>query len=425
MNKTNSFNHYKLNNTCDLHIFNSNKFKTNLIQMVIIEKLDAETVSANALLPYVFYRGSNKYPTTRDFKIRLNELYGSELGISILKRGENQLLIFSLELPNEKFLPEQTPLFQKGLKLLYELVLNPAMKEEYIEQEKDNLQKKIKALINDKYSYAVKRCYQEMCSNEAYGLYKLGKKEELATISKKQLLKRYKSIIDNSNILFFVVGDIEDNRVFSDINTVFNFKHKQSKEINKTKLKSQVTDVKEIRDKMKVKQGKLIMGFRTGITRGSKSYYPLIVYNGILGAFPHSKLFQNVREKASLAYFANSGLETTKGLLLISSGIDFNVYQKAREIILQQVEEIKKGNFTIQELNWAKMSLQNRFKNIADRIDGLAGHYLLGLINKNAESIDKSIDSISAVQEKDVINIAEQIKLDTIYFLDKQEGEQQ
>lgn len=423
MNKTNAFNHYKLNNSCDLHIFNSNKFKTNLIQMVIIEKLAAETVSANALLPYVFYRGSNKYPTTREFKIRLNELYGAELSISVLKRGENQLLIFSLELPNENFLPEQTPLFREGLKLLYELVLNPAMKEEYIEQEKDNLQRKIGALINDKYSYAVERCYQEMCANETYGLYKLGKKKDLEVITKEQLLKRYNSIINNSVILFFVVGDVEDNRVLSDINTVFDFKHKQSKGINKTELISQVSDVKEIKDKMKVKQGKLIMGFRTGITRGSKSYYPLIVYNGILGAFPHSKLFQNVRERSSLAYFANSGLETTKGLLLISSGIDFNVYQKAREIILQQVKEIKKGNFTVQELDWAKMSLQNRFKNIADRIDGLAGHYLLGLINNNPESIDKSLDSISAVKREDVINIAKQIKLDTIYFLDRQEGE--
>lgn len=202
MNKTNAFNHYKLNNSCDLHIFNSNKFKTNLIQMVIIEKLAAETVSANALLPYVFYRGSNKYPTTREFKIRLNELYGAELSISVLKRGENQLLIFSLELPNENFLPEQTPLFREGLKLLYELVLNPAMKEEYIEQEKDNLQRKIGALINDKYSYAVERCYQEMCANETYGLYKLGKKKDLEVITKEQLLKRYNSIINNSVILF-------------------------------------------------------------------------------------------------------------------------------------------------------------------------------------------------------------------------------
>lgn len=423
MDKTNSFNHYKLNNSCDLHIFNSNKFKTNLIQMVIIEKLATETVSANALLPYVFYRGSTTYPTTRNFKIKLNELYGAELSISILKRGENQLLFFSLELPNENFLPNQTPLFQEGLKLLYELVLNPAMKEEYIEQEKDNLQRKIDALINDKYSYAVEKCYQEMCANEAYGLYKLGKKEDLRVITREQLLKRYNSIINNSAILFFVVGDVEDNRVVSNINTVFDFKHKQSKEINKTELISQVNDVKEIRDKKKVKQGKLIMGFRTGITRKSKSYYPLIVYNGILGAFPHSKLFQNVREKASLAYFANSGLETTKGLLLISSGIDFNIYQKAREIILQQVEEIRKGNFTAQELDWAKMSLQNRFKNTADRIDGLTGHYLLGLINNNPESIDKSLDSISAVKQEDVINIAKQIKLDTIYFLDRQEGD--
>lgn len=161
------------------------------------------------------------------------------------------------------------------------------------------------------------------------------------------------------------------------------------------------------------------MGFRTGITRKDDLYYPLLMYNGILGAFPHSKLFQNVREKESLAYYASSSLESTKGLLLITAGIDFANYDKTRDIILKELEKMRQGDFTEEEFQWTMKSLINSFESTADNNRGLLAHYLLGVINHKTETIKDSIDELGKVKKEDIIRVGEKLQLDTIYFLNK------
>src|SRR5690554_567724 len=150
MKEIDAFQHYQTDNEIDLYISKNPKFKTNLIQMIILNQLDKETVSMNALIPFILYRGSKNYPSSRDFKIQLDELYGAELSVSVWKRGEIQLLNFSLEIANENYLPTNDILFKKGIDLLKEMVLNPLFTDEYFSQERDFIIKEIKSIINDK-----------------------------------------------------------------------------------------------------------------------------------------------------------------------------------------------------------------------------------------------------------------------------------
>ncbi|MEJ6950579.1 EF-P 5-aminopentanol modification-associated protein YfmF [Natronospora cellulosivora (SeqCode)] len=419
MSKVNEFIKYQSSNNIDIYISDNTKFKTNYIQFLILNPLDKDSVSKNALLPYILYRGSKNYPSIRDIKINLDELYGADLSVSVIKRGELQILNFAIELVNEKYLPGDELLLEKALQLINDIIVNPLFTKDFFSQEKEFIVKKIKSLVNDKYSYSLFRCQEEMCSGETYSLNKLGIVEDYQKMDFEDLKNHYENIIEDSYMMMFLVGDLVKEETFKSIDKIFNFKHKKSEFSNPTILKKDVKDIKEIEESLNVNQGKLVLGCRTGINKKDDLYYPLVVYNGILGSFPHSKLFQNVREKSSLAYYASSSLESTKGLLMINSGIEFQNYAKAKEIILKQLDDLKEGNFSEEELEWTKKSLVNGYQSSTDDIRSLSAYYLLGLINKTPETFNEAIEKIKNVSKDDVIKVGESIKLDTIYFLNK------
>lgn len=423
MKNLSSFQNYTTDNNIDLYVSANSKFKTNLIQLYLVQPLKSEILATKtALLPFVLYRGSEKYPNYRMITVKLDELYGANLNISVIKRGENQLIKFSLELVNQNYLSADVDLFDQALNLLKQIIFNPLVENNsflinYLKQGKSYIEDQIKGLINNKYKYAIERCYQEMCKNEPYGLYRLGTVSKLKEIAGTDLYEHYQQIVGNNPFIIFAVGNLKEKQVLKKVNEKFNFTHHQGGSYNSTEIKSKVDMVNEVLEEANVRQSKLSLGFRTGITRQNKDYYALMIYNGILGGFPHSKLFQNVRERASLAYYANSKLESTKGLLLITSGIQAQNYIKVKEIITEQIELLRQGKITDQEINWTKKGIINKLKSASDNNKGLTGHYLLGLINDIPETIDTMINKLEAVSKQEIIDVARKIQLDTIYFL--------
>ncbi len=418
-----SFTNFTTSNGINLHISKNTKFKTNLIQLYIVQPLQDELqASKTALIPSVLFRGSRQYPTYRELVLKLEELYGASLNSSILKRGENQLIRFSMELVNERYMPVDEELLSSGIQLLYNLIFEPLVENNkfnsrYVIQEKELLAERIKSLFNDKYVYAIERCFNIMCQNEPYGIYKLGSTSSLKKINEENLYLYYRDLIKNNPIDIVIIGDIEEERVCQGFNDIFGFEHQQELGYDNTLIKNNVEKDKRIIEEADVKQGKLSLGFRTGITRKDDLYFALQVYNGILGGFPHSKLFQNVREKTSMAYYVHSSLESTKGLLLITSGIQSENFEQARDIILEQISDIAKGKITDKEFKWTKKGLINQFKSTADSNRGMASHFLLGLINERQESIATMIEKINNVSMSEVVEVASNIKLDTTYFL--------
>jgi len=185
-----------------------------------------------------------------------------------------------------------------------------------------------------------------------------------------------------------------------------------------------VKQVKKVEEKMDVSQGKLCMGFRTHVEPASEDYYPLVVYNGILGGDVHSKLFMNVREKASLAYYAQSVLEKYKGLMIIMSGIESENRSKAEEIILKQVEAMKQGDFTKEDLEAAQKSLETGLKSMQDSQGGIVDFFLSQHLTESGEDFDSMIEKLKSVTADDVVRVAQNVQLDTIYFL-KPDGRRQ
>ncbi len=402
------------------------KFKTVSLGLFIHQELREDLASSHALLPAVLKRGSRRYPDNIAIRRELERLYGAELSADVLKKGERHLISFSLSMVHDKYAPEIPDLFQQGMAILGSLVSEPlqegeGFKQDYLTQEKEHLEREIKSLINDKSLYAMQRCLSIMCAGERFGIYKLGEVEGLSAVTPQSLWRYYQEVVYSNPLELYVVGELEPERVFTAAKQVFNFSRRPREDsLPDTEAYKPVEQVKFEQEKLPVNQAKLILAYRTNIRLGDELFYPLVVYNGVLGGFPHSKLFLNVREKASLAYYVYSQIERHKGVMVISSGIESANYRQARGIIEEQVGDMARGKISRQEMENTKRGLVNQLRTQEDHPFQQINLQLDGAIGGRVEQIEEMVKNIDAVTAEQVAEAAARVQLDTVYLL--QEG---
>jgi predicted Zn-dependent peptidase len=355
-------------------------------------------------------------------------LYGASLTVDLSKKGESHIITFRLEIANEKFLKDSTPLLEKGIQLLSEVLLQPvtengAFVKATIEKEKRALKQRIQSVYDDKMRYASHRLVEEMCSEEPYRLQANGQKEQVDEITPESLYQYYEQVLATNDIHLYIVGDINESQVDGFIQKHFTMNEQTSKIQNSNtappKLKKEPKEVVERQD---VKQGKLNMGYRTNVTFNDDLYYALQVFNGIFGGFSHSKLFINVREKESLAYYAASRVESHKGLLLVMSGIDFDNYDKAVSIINKQIEVMKLGDYSDGEVSQTKAVIKNQILETIDTARGLIEVLYNNEVSAVNKPVEDFLEGIEKVTKEEIQEVAKLVELDTIYFLTGKEA---
>lgn len=409
-----------------VHALETENFKTTTVHVYLHQPLRAETATANALLSQVLPRGCEGFPTTLEIARHLQRLYGAELGADIVKKGERQLLQFTLDLPADRFLPGEGNLFRRGLDVLAAVITRPVregglLRRAYVEQERENLRRRIEGLINDKRAYAVARCFQEMCRNEPFGVYKYGRVEDLGALDAEALTRRYEEVLRTSPIDVFVVGAMRPDEAAEAVLNALAIPDHAPVQPPATLVARPVEAVHQVEERQDVNQGKLSLGLRTQTGRGDPDYDALLVANSILGGGAHGKLFQNVREKASLAYYAFSQLESHKGVMVISSGIEFAKYEQALAIIQEQLADLRAGQITEQEWSASLNSLTLDLRTSDDRPGAKIGLHLDGLIAGRPQTTAERLESLRAVTREDAVAAARKVELDTIYFLNKKE----
>lgn len=403
-----------------LHTIPTTKYKTNTIAIRIKAPLQKEDVSYRALLPYVLQSGTKSLPTSTKIRQYLEELYGASVSVDVGKKGEYHIISLYADVVNEKYLQDTTPLFEKTLALLSEILLQPYTEAEVfatsvIENEKRALIQRLQAIYDDKMRYANERLLQEMCKDEAYALNAYGIKEDIDKIDGHSLYDYYQKVLKENEIDVYIVGDVDENQCKEMVEKYFPLPHREKRK-HLPLIHKDGTE-KEVIEEQDVNQGKLHMGYRTGITYCDNDYDALQVFNGIYGGFSHSKLFINVREKNSLAYYAASRYESHKGLLMVMSGIESKNYEKAVTIIKEQLEEMKKGNFTDEEIVQTKAVLRNQILETVDTAKGLTEVMYHEVIGGCSRSIKEWLDNIEKVTRDEIMNVANKVQLDTIYFL--------
>lgn len=403
------------------HNISTDKFKTNLFAIFLTTPLTRENVTKNALISAVLRMGTKDMPEQRLISQELENMYGASFDCGVEKNGDNQVLKFYLEVLNDEYLPEKEEISKKALELLTSIVADPVVendsfKNEYVESEKNTLRRLIEGKIDNKARYALDRCTEEMYKGKPFGLYKYGYIEDLDSINNKDLYEYYKDLLSKCKIDVFVSGLNIDNLDEDKILGIFN-----RKEINYipntfTKIENGINDPKVITEKMDVTQGKLMIGMDV-VDIEENQEYAASVYSVILGGGANSKLFQNVREKASLAYAIGASYIKKKNSIFIRSGIEISNYEKALNLIKEQLELIRNNEFTDDEIESAKQLLYASLKGIKESQDTEITYCFANELSRKDISIEENIENIKAVTREEILDIASKVKINTIYFL--------
>lgn len=418
-----------VNENIRLHYIPMTKLKTTSVNVCIHRPLNREEASYNALLPMVLMQGSADYGNREEISSRLEDLYGAIMGGTVIKMGEDQIIYFDAETISDKYAPDGEKLLSGLLNLLMSVIFNPktdgnAFDSEILEREKKNAADRIDAFVNDKRQYASSRCQQETARGTNYAIHRYGTKEDIAKITAEGLYAYYKKIITSSVIDFYICGEAKLDEIQSVVSEFTENMTFVTGEITKTDIIVRENgEINRVTEEMDVKQGKLAMSFLTGVEQGSKDSYALAVFNSVFGAGVHSKLFNNVREKLSLAYYASSMVKKFKGMVVVNAGIEFENFQKAYDEILVQLEEIKKGNISDFEFDSSIITLVNTCKGYYDDQRALASYWLSQEIAGTGVTLEEYIENIQKVTVSDVVRVAKKLKLDTVYFLKGKEGE--
>jgi predicted Zn-dependent peptidase len=349
-------------------------------------------------------------------------MYGAGFGFDIYKRGDYQIVQFRMDIIDDRYVSGADHLLSEGLTFLGDALTRPFVKNnafsaKYVDSEKLTLRKRLEAIINDKIRYAAERCMEEMCKDEPYRLHPLGRLDAIDAITPASLYENYRKWLAESPIDLYVVGNTTMEEVKALVSQAFDLKGQGTASYTMQTPRNTVDEEKRVVEKLEVSQGKLNMGLRTGVTYGDNRYAAALVYNGILGGYPHSKLFANVREKASLAYYASSRLDGHKGILTIQSGIEIANYEKAVEIIKQQLEAMKQGQVGELEYSQTLAMIKNQLKEMEDSAFEMISFDFNTILSGVERTVADLITQVEAVNVAAIRAVAEQVKLDTIYFL--------
>ena len=411
-----------IKNGIKLHILNTDKFKTNLVAVFLTTSLKRETVTSNALISAVLRRGSNTMKTQEEISKKLEELYGAGFDCGINKTGDNQVLKFYMETVNDEYVPQMSEnMLKTSVESLLDIVFNPLIenngfKKEYVEQEKKNMKQRIEGRIDDKARYALDRCIEEMYKDKAFGLYRFGYVEDLNNINEMYLYNCYKRLIDTCKIDIFVSGNIDDEIEKIIAENVYIKKLKERQPIYNVVNEKTNQKQNEIVENMNVTQGKLVIGLEVN-SKDEDEKYSALVYNTILGGSANSKIFQNVREKENLAYAAGSSYFRYKDNIFVTCGIEISNYKKTIDLVKKQIEDMKNNDFLDEELENAKKSIVAMIYTIDDEQDTGITYYFGQELSNNKNTIEDYINKIQGTKREDVLNIANKIEINTIYFL--------
>ena len=408
----------------EFHELNTNKFKTNLVSVFLTTELTRENVTKNALISTILRRGSKSMPSQEEISKQMEEMYGASFDCGLDKIGDNQVLKFYMETINDDFIPQQKEnMLKTTLEKILEIVFNPYIengefKKEYVEQEKNTIKQRIQGKIDNKARYALNRCVEEMYKDEPYGLYKFGYVEDLDAINGKNLYEYYQELIKNCKIDILVSGILPDD-IEEIIKENENIKNLQEREPSYVmpKLTTRNTEKENVvTESMDVTQGKLVLGLDIKL-ENEKQKYDALLYNSILGGTANSKMFQNVREKAHLAYVASSSYIRQKSNIFINCGIEINNYEKALEIVKKQIDDMKKGDFTEEDIENAKKGIISTIDLIDDEQDTGITYYFGQELSNNKISPEEYKEIVQKVQKDDIVKIANSVSINTIYFL--------
>lgn len=418
-----NFSKKDLYNSITFTKINDSRFKTMRLSIAFFMPLNKNTASANGIVPFILRRSCKEYPDFTSINKKLAELYGAHLYASVNKMGETQVLTISIVSIDNRYSIDNENMEKEITKLLCSVIFNPLLdennnfKSDDIEQERRQMIEYLDAEYNDKRSYAKIRCLELMCKDEEFSINCFGDKKHLSNLNSSDIYESYKNMLSTSRIEIMALGNLDSDFIFDIFKDEFSKVERKNICECKTQIVKHKNKAQEFIEEMDIAQCKLVLGFRCDVNESNKDKLAMKLMSALFGGTPYSKLFLNVREKMSLCYYCQSSYDRYKDIIFVQSGVEKENIKKAKEEILNQLDEIKNANFNEPDIQSAKMSIINNILSAKDSLSAMEGFYLYQSLDKNIISIDETISIINSIKKEDIVNSAKKVTLDTIYSL--------
>jgi predicted Zn-dependent peptidase len=413
---------HRINENVELTSFRTDKFKTGVLKLSIINPASSDKHEAAkfSLLVNLLRSGTEKYPEKEDIIKRLNELYDAACSIGGYASGDNRILEISSEMLDERFSLGES-IFDGVLEVMDQMLLHPFLDDDgyfradVVEREKNVICDKIKSEKNNTRDYALRKCREIMCAGEPYGT--TISSELIKALTREEMTAFYRSFLASSNISFSYVGALDGNVVAKRIERIFkDLPNGKNSEIAPLMLYP-AKDFKLIEEEMNVKQGVLVIGMRTGTLLGEYDAPVMTVFNNVYGGTYMSRLFKTVREKMSLCYYCSSDFISTKAVMYVSCGIDVANFERAKDEILAQLEMLKREHVTDEELAVAKDLAVKELREMTDYPSAIATFSYSRDIYGIKDTIESLSEKIEKVSSDDILRVANKIEPSAVFFL--------
>ncbi|MBQ9742863.1 MAG: insulinase family protein [Ruminococcus sp.] len=398
-----------------------NRFKTMRISATAMLPLSRETVSAYALLSQVMTRSCAEYPDFTALSRKLSSLYGASLEAGVRKMGEVLALTFSVSGIDDRYALSGDSISRELSELLCKIIFEPYLEGNAfcgaeVEQERRQLLELVDSELSDKRSYATSRLIELMCDKETFGVRRYGTKETINAVSSSELFAAWESMLRTARFEIMYIGESDPvfaQQVFADKFTSVD------RLVSKLNTVTTVTpeSVREFSDEMDVSQAKLLLGYRTSVCAPQQETTAMRLMCAILGGSAHSKFFRNVREKQSLCYYCVSRYYRVKGIMTVESGVEFENIEKTKNACIAELEAIRRGDITDDEINFAKLSIANNFVSICDTVSGIQEWYISQLCDGRMLTPSQASEEFNAVTKEQIVAVANKLSLDTVYML--------
>lgn len=416
-----------------LHTLGESKFKMSRFSISFICKSDRIKTPLNRLMLAIMMRGSQKYPTVSKINKALDEQYGATVSLRSQTMGEKSLYKISCKLMKDEYALEndKTDILESVMSILSDILLHPLvdengmLSESFVESEKKIAIDAIRSKINDPRAYASEQCSKNMFKGSKYEVVLDGTEELINSFDTKIVTENISDFFKNCQVELFYIGSESNERIESLVKRYFPFSSVSDSdfEYTETPFERQCSDVKYIEEEKDVSQGRLVLGYRCNTVLSDKEHYSMSLFNEIFGGGSVSKLFINVRERKSLCYYCYSSLHSATGTIKAGCGIDPSKKDEALNEIAAQLEKMKCGEITDEEIATAKNTLISGIKQIYDSPASIEAFFLRRALAGIKEDPEKCISEISALTIDDVVKAANKVELDTVYFLRGNEAE--
>lgn len=403
----------------------TDKFKTGCLSVNLLTQLCRENAAKNALIPMVLRRGTSRLPDMEAISAELDMLYGARIEPLVRKIGEVQTIGFYADFADDKFLPQGSKQLEGVCALVGEMLLSPCTRgglllPAYVDCEREKLLDMIRGRINDKRSYSIHRLVELMCFGEDFAVSSIGGEDEAENIGYQKLTKHYHQLLASSPVECFYCGSAAPEQVARVLREALlnlprgEIDYEIGTDIRMNTLEA---ETRYFTEELDVAQGKLAIGWRLGECMEEPDVPAICVFNAVYGGAVTSKLFENVREKLSLCYFASSVTDVHKGVMVVSSGIEFDKYDEAKDEIFRQLDAVKNGEITEQELEYAKRYTASSLRTVSDSPGALENFYFTQTLDGEEWSPEELASLCEFVTKEQVVSVARSTCCDAVYFL--------